>query len=146
MEGSNRKEVTVTVSGSLNLTFRRTMTGDKLTEWNKMTTKIAKVRLSSEADSFVWSLHSNDNFSVPSMYNAMLVQANYPLLKPLWKMKIPLKIKIFLWYLGKVLLSPKIICQSASGRAATNVVSVIMMKLFSTFSSTVMLLEPFGSI
>jgi hypothetical protein len=35
------------------------------------------------------------------MYNAMLVQVNYPLLKPLWNMKIPQKNKIFLWYLGK---------------------------------------------
>jgi hypothetical protein len=98
------KEVTVRevfLTGSLNLIFHRMITGDKLTEWNKMTTKIAKVRLSSEVDSFVWNLHSNGKFSVASMYNEMLVQANYPLLKPLWKMKIPLKIKIFVWYLGK---------------------------------------------
>jgi hypothetical protein len=35
------------------------------------------------------------------------VQANYPLLKPLWKMKIPLKIKIFLWCLGKGVTATK---------------------------------------
>jgi hypothetical protein len=66
-----------------------------------MTTKIAKLHLSYEVDSFVCNLQSNGKFFVASMYNAMLVQANYPLLKPLWKMKIPLKIKILLWYLGK---------------------------------------------
>jgi hypothetical protein len=67
-----------------------------------MTSKIEKVCLSSEEDSFVWILYSNGKFSVASMYNAaMLVQANYPVLKPLWKMEIPLKLKIFLWCLGK---------------------------------------------
>jgi hypothetical protein len=58
------KEVTVRevlLMGSLNLTFRQTIIGDKLTEWNKMTTKIAKVRLSSKADScmeftFQWQI------------------------------------------------------------------------------------------
>jgi hypothetical protein len=65
-----------------------------------MTSKIEKVRRSSEADSFVWILYSNGKFSVALMYNAMLVQENYPVLKPLWKMEIPLKLKIFLWCLG----------------------------------------------
>jgi hypothetical protein len=60
---------------------------DKQIEWNKMTSKIEKVRLSSEADSFVWILYSNGKFSIASMYNAILVQANYPVLKPLWSWK-----------------------------------------------------------
>jgi hypothetical protein len=143
------KEVTVRevlLMGSLNLTFRQTIIGDKLTEWNKMTTKIAKARLSSKADSFVWNLHSNGKFSVASMYNAMLVQANYPLLKPLWKMKIPLKIKIFLWYLGKGVTLTKDNLSKRKWKGSNKCSFCNNDETIQHLSSTIMLLELFGRL
>jgi hypothetical protein len=38
-------------------------------------------------------------FYVCSMYNALINNAKIFYFKPLWKIKIPLKIKIFMWYL-----------------------------------------------
>jgi hypothetical protein len=48
-----------------------------------MITKITKIQFYSQADSFVWNLHFNGKFLVASLYNAMLMQANYPHMKTL---------------------------------------------------------------
>jgi hypothetical protein len=48
-------------------------------------------------DSFIWM--ANKNFSVKSMYNDIVLRAGTPVNCWVWKAKIPLKIKIFLWYL-----------------------------------------------
>ena len=56
------------------------------------------IHLSSGSDVFRWSLHENGKFSVDSMYRA-LIQTDMPIdNKKIWKMKMPLKIKIFACY------------------------------------------------
>jgi hypothetical protein len=57
----------------------------------------ASVQLSPGPDEFRWNLHKNGEFSVDSMYDTVIhlyirVDNN----KMIWKMKIRLKIKIFL--------------------------------------------------
>jgi hypothetical protein len=58
-----------------------------------------KVHLSTVRDEFKWNLSTSRHFTVRSMYNALINNAKILYFKPLWKMKIPLKIKIFMWYL-----------------------------------------------
>jgi hypothetical protein len=52
-------------------------------------------------DTFKWSLNHNDKFSVSSMYQAFLDTNVVPNNSHLWKIKVPLKIRVFLWLLYK---------------------------------------------
>ncbi|WVZ83505.1 hypothetical protein U9M48_030647, partial [Paspalum notatum var. saurae] len=84
----------------LNVSFRKSLTRDNLMAWYKLVSKVANVNLSEENDTFKWRLHKNGIFSVQSMYNNLILDNNtIPVTCDLWKLKIPLKIKIFLWYL-----------------------------------------------
>jgi hypothetical protein len=82
----------------LNLPWRRDLIGPKLVAWNE---SLANVVLSKEQDIFWWNLIPNGQFSVKSHYLAP-IHANVPNMnKIIWKLKVPLKIKIFLWYLRR---------------------------------------------
>nr|ABA98098.1 hypothetical protein LOC_Os12g26660 [Oryza sativa Japonica Group] len=85
----------------LNISFRRAIVGQKLIEWNDLILRLANITLSNEKDCFVWSLHKNGQFSVKSMY-AAIMNCNVRIKKRiLWDLKIPLKIKVFMWFLHK---------------------------------------------
>ncbi|WVZ50897.1 hypothetical protein U9M48_002104, partial [Paspalum notatum var. saurae] len=84
-----------------NLSWRRDLIGPKLEAWNNLFPRIANFTLSQEQDSFHWNLTQNGEFSVRSHYQA-LIRVDVPNLnKKIWKIKAPLKVKIFLWYLRK---------------------------------------------
>ncbi|WVZ53316.1 LOW QUALITY PROTEIN: hypothetical protein U9M48_004280, partial [Paspalum notatum var. saurae] len=84
-----------------NLSWRRDLVGPKLEAWNNLFPRIANFTLSQEQDSFHWNLTQNGEFSVRSHYQA-LIRVDVPNLnKKIWKIKAPLKVKIFLWYLRK---------------------------------------------
>ena len=79
-----------------NMTFRRTLLGQRLVMWNALVGRLALVQLSQGSDEFRWNLNVNGKFSVDSMYRA-LVHSDIPVdnNKKIWRMKIPLKLKIF---------------------------------------------------
>jgi hypothetical protein len=83
----------------LNISFRRALVGGNLLCWNRLVLSIAHTHLSTGRDEFKWNLSTSRLFTVRSMYNALVNNAKIFYFKPLWKMKIPLKIKIFMWYL-----------------------------------------------
>lgn len=72
--------------------------GDNRDDWIKLVGSILMVQLDSGRDSFSWSLSKN-SFTVQSMYNDLIQEEGVPCLCINWKVKFPLKIKIFLWYL-----------------------------------------------
>uniref|UniRef100_I1QFN6 Reverse transcriptase zinc-binding domain-containing protein n=1 Tax=Oryza glaberrima TaxID=4538 RepID=I1QFN6_ORYGL len=85
----------------LNISFRRAIVGQKLIKWNDLILRLANITLSNEKDDFVWSLHKNGQFSVKSMY-AAIMNCNVRIKKRiLWDLEIPLKIKVFMWFLHK---------------------------------------------
>jgi hypothetical protein len=55
------------------------------------------VNLSDHRDSFCWTV--SKKFSVKDIYNNLALRSGLPVNCWAWKAKIPLKIKIFLWYL-----------------------------------------------
>jgi hypothetical protein len=62
--------------------------------------------LSNQPDRFVWKFTKTSVFTVKSMYLDLMNEDAQFLHKYLWKIKIPLNIKIFMWFLrGKVLLT-----------------------------------------
>jgi hypothetical protein len=63
--------------------------------------------LTEDPDVFVWKLTTNGVFSVKSMYTDMMNGHTVFLRKYLWKIKVPLKIKIFMWFLYKKVILTK---------------------------------------
>jgi len=91
-----------------NMMFRRDLVGPRLAVWNVLLGRLALVQLTQGSDVFRWNLHENGKFSVESMYKA-LIHSDVPVdnNKNIWKMKVPLKLKNFTWYLRKGVLLTK---------------------------------------
>jgi hypothetical protein len=83
----------------MNISFQRALVGVKRDEWEELVAKITHINLTDERDLSIWNLHNNGRFRVHSMYLHMLNQNTPFSHKVFWKLKIPLKIKILLWYL-----------------------------------------------
>jgi hypothetical protein len=62
---------------------------------------VAHTNSNTNRDSFRWNLTANGLFTVHSMYHATLNNGVGVDNRDLWKLKIPLKIKVFMWYLKR---------------------------------------------
>jgi hypothetical protein len=73
------------------------------------------VNLNDHKDSFTWT--ANKKFSVNNMYNDVVLKSETPVNCWTWKAKIPLNIKIFLWYLknGVVLTKDNLVKRQLKG-------------------------------
>jgi hypothetical protein len=65
------------------------------------------MRLNDQADVFLWNLHQNIQYTVKSLYMVLISSGVAHMNKQLWKLKVPLKIKIFMWYMRKEVVTPK---------------------------------------
>ncbi|WVZ64589.1 hypothetical protein U9M48_014084, partial [Paspalum notatum var. saurae] len=92
------EETHVTVSlnsAPLNISSRTTLVRDNLVSRHELVSKAANISLAKGNDKFVWDLNNG------SLFDRFL-----PMNSKLWKVNIPLKINIFLWYLrNKVILT-----------------------------------------
>jgi hypothetical protein len=94
-------------SSPVNFSWCRDLIGPKLVAWNEMLPRIANITLTQEPDEVHWNLLRSGQFSVKSHYMA-LIHSDVPNLnKRLWNLKVPLKIKIFLWYLRRGVILTK---------------------------------------
>ena len=91
-----------------NVSFRRSLFGPRLASWNALLNRLDSVHLTQGPDKFRWNVTKNGKFSVDSMYK-ILIQPDIPVdnNKKLWKMKIPLKTKVFAWYLRRGVILTK---------------------------------------
>ncbi|WVZ79237.1 hypothetical protein U9M48_026841 [Paspalum notatum var. saurae] len=80
----------ITIAEALTDTYRSSFFLEKNINW---------AELSQEDDTFHWSLTQSGQFSMKSHYQALIKNEVPNLNKRLWKLKAPLKIKVFLWYL-----------------------------------------------
>jgi hypothetical protein len=88
--------------------FRRDLLGQRLVPCNALLQRLATIQLSPEPDEFHWNLQKNGEFSMESMYNALIhLDVSVDNNKMIWKMKIPLKTKVFRWYLRHVVILTK---------------------------------------
>ena len=90
------------------VSFRRTLLGPRHASWNALLLRLDSVQLSEGPDKLRWNLTKNGLFSVDSMYRA-LIQPVVPAdnNKKIWLMKIPLKTKVFAWYLRRGVILTK---------------------------------------
>jgi hypothetical protein len=86
-------------SRTLNVSFRIDLVAENLQSWHNLVMRFTNIHLTDKLDNFKWSLNSNSWFPVNSMYQAFLDRNVVPNNSYLWTIKIPLKIKVFLWLL-----------------------------------------------
>jgi hypothetical protein len=97
---------TVFATEPINISFRRGLNDNKWVQWLHLCQRLITIDLTTEPDKFIWKLTDSGIFSVKSMYLDWMNDHTVYLRKYLWKLKIPLKIKIFMWFLSnKVLLT-----------------------------------------
>jgi hypothetical protein len=88
-------------TSTLNIFFRRAVVDNKLTEWLNLVARISNVELVDGSDHFRWSLTNSGLFFVRSLYLHLIDTQTLFRHRKIWKIKIPLKIKIFLWLLQR---------------------------------------------
>jgi hypothetical protein len=127
----------------LNISFRRSLVGANLHSWHQLVLRIVNMHLNDQSDIFRWSMNSNGQFSVSSMYNAKLDSHIVPHIIYLLKLKLPLKIKVFLWLLYKkfILIKDNLI---ETGMEMKRVVFAIIMKSYNISFSAVVSLSSYG--
>jgi hypothetical protein len=76
------------------------------------------VQLNDEKDIFVWGLTNSGQYTVNSLYLDLINDDTKYLKKYIWKMKVLLKIKIFMWFLDRkeILTKDNIIWRNWVGR------------------------------
>ena len=81
--------------------FRRALVGERLNKWLKLVSMVVPVTLNENKDKFLWRLGKNGPFSTQSLYKEIVKPEKAGGKDLFWKAKLPLKIKIPLWYLIK---------------------------------------------
>jgi hypothetical protein len=66
-----------------------------------------RVHLSEQPDVFKWSLTTSGVFAVKSIYLDLFDDHTPYLKKYIWKLNVPLKIRIFMWFLHKEVILTK---------------------------------------
>uniref|UniRef100_A0A452XBH2 Reverse transcriptase zinc-binding domain-containing protein n=1 Tax=Aegilops tauschii subsp. strangulata TaxID=200361 RepID=A0A452XBH2_AEGTS len=65
------------------------------------------VRLSQQLDQVHWKLAKNGVFSVKSMYLDLINSVPIPRSVNIWKVKVPLRIKVLMWFVHKQVILTK---------------------------------------
>jgi hypothetical protein len=91
--------------GVINLSFRRNFGCEEILEWEDVERELEQVALSDREDSMRWALSANGQFSTSSLYrHHSFSRVTDMRMEGLWKSKLPMKIKNFLWlvYRGRI--------------------------------------------
>jgi hypothetical protein len=91
----------------LNISFRRSLNGNRWPLWLQLVQRLMHVQLNNENDKFVWGLTTSGQYTVKSMYMDLINDNTKYLRKYIWKMKVPLKIKVFMWFLHRKVILTK---------------------------------------
>ena len=98
-----RKQVTVAnvlSTPTLNISFRRSLQGDRWDKWLELVNRLMHISLSNTQDVFVWGLTSSGIFSVKSMYLDLINGQPKSTQKFIWK-------TIFMWLLRRKVILTK---------------------------------------
>ena len=81
--------------------------GRNLEAWYELVLKVVNTVLTDQKDRFFWKNNKEGIFTVKSMYKLLMYEGLVPRKNFIWKLKIPLKIKSFLWYLKERVILTK---------------------------------------
>jgi hypothetical protein len=85
----------------LNVSFQQFLTQNNLELWHNLVGRIMGVELNNLNGVFIWNLHQHGQYLVRSLYMAQINNGTTHMNKQIWRLRIPLKIKIFMWYTKK---------------------------------------------
>jgi hypothetical protein len=91
----------------LNVSFHRFLTQNNILLWNNLVGRIMHVRLNDQNDVFTWNLHQNSQHIAHSLYLTLINNRTTRINKQIWWLKVPLKIKNFMWYMQKEVVLTK---------------------------------------
>jgi hypothetical protein len=117
----------------LNISFQRGNVGNNLALWYRLVVRVAHIMLNGMRDKFVWGLLQSGVFSVSSMYKALILDTRVRDSMVLWKMKVPLRIKIFCDIWSGVWCWPKTIWLGGIGMWISCACFAQLLNLFNTY-------------
>jgi hypothetical protein len=91
----------------LNVSFSRFLNHNNRVLWNELVERIIHIRLNDQTDVFSWNIHQHDQYTFRSLYLALINNGMANMNKQMWRLKVPLKIKIFMWSLRKEVVLTK---------------------------------------
>jgi hypothetical protein len=87
----------VLANNPLNVEFKKILSDAKWDAWIHLVQRLLSINLNDEEDKFVWKLSDSGSFSVKSMYTDLMNGHTVYLKKYIWKLKVLLNIKTFMW-------------------------------------------------
>ena len=81
--------------------------GNRWEAWLHLVRRLMDVQLSQQPDQLRWKLAKNGEFSVKSMYLDVINSNFISSSKHVWKVKVPLKVKVFMWFVHKQVILTK---------------------------------------
>ena len=86
------------VNGEWDIGFKRPFGQAELSEWESLMSMLEGAQLSHHIDQVIWRLEKSGDYTTKSMYRLLSFSGlNNRTVKKLWKNRMPLKLKIFLW-------------------------------------------------
>uniref|UniRef100_A0A8I6WF16 Reverse transcriptase zinc-binding domain-containing protein n=1 Tax=Hordeum vulgare subsp. vulgare TaxID=112509 RepID=A0A8I6WF16_HORVV len=98
---------TILQSHPLNIQFRRSLIGHRWADWLHLVRRLMDIQLSDETDRVQWKLTNSGIFTVKSMYLNLIDTITIPKSRNIWKVKVPLRIKVFMWFVHKKVILTK---------------------------------------
>lgn len=77
--------------------FHRVLLPIEVASWESLRTRIGAFNLSEGPDVVTWPLAASGQFSVKSLYAKLTKGPTLAISRGIWQVRIPLKIKVFLW-------------------------------------------------
>jgi hypothetical protein len=91
----------------LNVGFTRFLRDDRWESWLNLVQRLMIIQLNEEPDRFKWNLTEFGIFLVKSLCADFMNDHTKYLQKYLWKLKVPLKVRFFMWFLHRKVISTK---------------------------------------
>jgi hypothetical protein len=92
----------------LNVSFCRFLNDNNCVLWNDLVGGIMHIWLNYQNDVFSWNLHQHSQYMVHSLYLALIDNGMASQMhKQIWRLKVPFKIKNFMWYMKKEVVLTK---------------------------------------
>ena len=98
---------TVLQTVPLNIQFRRSLVGELWNSRLHLVRRLMVVQLLDQGDTLNWKLTGNGVFTVKSMYLELINSGSIPKSIHIWKLKVPLRIKFFMWFVHKQVILTK---------------------------------------
>jgi hypothetical protein len=111
------------------MNFRRWLNENQQNQLRQLRDMLAACALSTENDMVKWIWEKSGTFSVKSMYNHLFSLEGSNPKKKLWKAKLPMKIKIFMWLIDANAILTKDNLSKKNGKGTTDVSSAIFLKV-----------------